>query len=639
MSNQTSLLEVPSAPEETSVWSLVLSPASASLSGGPAVRRWASASQVLEMAGIGGMSTLVAEHGGHLACFDGVLHNARELRRELGAADGASDADLVALAWQRWDTQAVKKIQGQFALAVWTRARERLVLARDPAGVYPLFFSEAGGRVACAVEAATVLALPWVSRSINRAALADHLSHRWLSWHETHYTDLCRVPAGFTVTWQRGSCVFDRFWYPVNPDGSVDWLPDSEVEQFHEQFDLAITRCLDQGRTAVFLSGGFDSVSVAASAADLTARSGQPRPMAASLDFPDAACNEVPIQTTVARQLGLEQTFLSFDDAVAPLGGLIQAGVDLNRESTMPTGNVWRPAYRALGNAARQRGCRVVITGEGGDEWLTVGPEYMADLWARLDVNYLTATLSTVLRSYEFSKPRLVYNMLWSHGLRLLLASRGRTMLRRLAPGRMTRRRVAQLTERSPQWVSPEPELQVELRRRMEAWTEASLKEPEPRGPYGFYLSGLPKGFLHPLRSLDLEESFASRRRSGLKELQPFWDPELITFLCRIHPRVLDRGGRTKALVRERIAARFPGLGFEQQRKMSAGRFFSERLAVEGPQAWERLGGVRTLASLGIVDRGESEVAVRADVGRITKNGNCRVWELLTMEAWARAHA
>lgn len=637
MSNQTSLLEASAVPEAATVWSLVLSHASGPVPGWSGGRRWTSPSQTLEIAGAA--SPLLAEHGGHLICFDGQLHNAGALREELGAADGAGQADLVALAWQRWDTEAIRKIQGQFALAVWSRAAERLVLARDPAGVYPLFFSEAKARVACAVEAATVLALPWVSKSINRAALADHLSHRWLSWHETHYNDLCRVPAGHTVTWQRDRRTIDRFWYPVDPSGDIQWLRDDEVDQFQEHFDRAIGRCLAQGRTAVFLSGGFDSVSVAASAADLTTRGGQSRPLAASLDFPDASCNEAPIQTTVASQLGLEQAMLSFDDAVAPLGGLIQGGVDLNRESTMPTGNVWRPAYRALGDLARRKGCQVAITGEGGDEWLTVGPEYMADLWARLDVNYLTSMLRTVLRSYEFSKSRLVYNMLWSHGLRLLLASRGRSVLRRLAPGRLSRRRLAQLTERSPRWVSPEPELQAELRRRMEAWTEASLKEPEPRGPYGFYLTGLPKGFLHPLRSLDLEESFASRRRSGLRELQPFWDPELITFLCRIHPRVLDRGGRTKGLVRERIASRFPGLGFEHQRKMSAGRFFSERLAVEGPRAWDRLGGVRTLSSLGIVDAGESEIAVRADVGRITRNGNCRVWELLTMEAWARAHA
>ena len=46
----------------------------------------------------------------------------------------------------------------------------------------------------------------------------------------------------------------------------------------------------------------------------------------------------------------------------------------------MPMMNAWRPAYRALGEHARQAGARVTVTGEGGDEWLTVGPEYMVDL-------------------------------------------------------------------------------------------------------------------------------------------------------------------------------------------------------------------------------------------------------------------
>jgi asparagine synthetase B (glutamine-hydrolysing) len=621
---------------ETSPWAVVSAPQPTELHA--VARRWALPYSSIQLQVAGGSSPDIGEHAGHVVCFDGELYNATDLRRQLGAPATSSPAELVARALERWGPDAIGRLKGIFGLASWSGATDRLLLARDPVGTYPLFFSEAGGRIAAAVEAETLLRLPWVSSSINRLAVADHLSHRWLSWHETHLTDISRVPAGFIVIWERGRRSMRRYWYPADPSGQIDWVRDDELDEFHVRFDEAISRCLGQGRTGIFLSGGFDSVSIAAAATDLVCRHGGARPLAASLEFPDPSCNEQPIQRSVAHQLGLEQISVRLEDAVGPVG-LIQAGIDINRTSSLPMTHAWRPAYRALGDAARRAGCRVVIGGEGGDEWLTVAPEYMVDLFRAGDVRSLVSTVSTVLKSFDLSRSQLVYSMLWTHGLRLLLASWGRSALRRAARGTLARYRLAQLEARSPDWVVPDPDLQRTLRERMEQWTDTSLDEPEPRGPYGFYLATFPHSFLHPLRSLDLEEVFASRRRSGLRELQPFWDPDLIQFLCRIHPRVLDRGGRTKGLVREQVARRFPGLGFEQHRKVSASRFFSETVAREAPRAWDRLGGVPMLTQLGIVDAKKAEAAARADVGRIVRSGNCRIWEMLTLEAWAGAHA
>ena len=579
----------------------------------------------------------IGEHAGHSVCFDGELYNAADLRRQLDAPAVATSADLVARAIARWGVDAPLHIKGVFAMASWSAAGDRILLARDPAGTYPMFFTEAGGRIACAVEASTLLRLPWVSPAINRLALADHLSHRWLSFHETHLADISRVPAGYVVAWEHGRRTMRRYWYPADPSGHIDWIRDDEVDQFHVHFDEAIDRCLRQGRTGIFLSGGFDSVSIAASATSLAATRAEAPPIAGSLEFPDPSCNEQPVQQGVAQQLGLQQIFVRLEDAVAGVG-LIQSGIDINRESVLPMTHAWRPAYRVLGDHLQRMGCRVVIGGDGGDEWLTVAPEYMADLIRSGDLVSLGRMVSTVLRSYDLGRPELVYNMLWTHGFRPLLASWGRSALRRVARPALARHRLAQLEGRSPDWVAPDADLGRQLRERMEAWTDASLDEPEPSGPYGFYLATFPHGFLHPLRSLDQEEAFASRRRNGLRELQPFWDPDLIQFLCRIHPRVLDRGGRTKGLVREQVAKRFPGLGFERHRKVSASRFFSETVAREAPRAWDRLAGVPTLVKLGIVDAKKAESAARADVGRIIRSGNCRVWEMLTLEAWASAH-
>ena len=569
-----------------------------------------------------------------VAVFDGTLFNGTDLSRELGCAGDAAPATLIAAAFDRWGEQAPSRIKASGAYAIYDTESRALWLVRDPVGTYPLFFAEAQNVVAFGVDAEPLLGLPWVSRALNRAAIADHLSHRWLSLHETHYRDLCRVPAGHFVCWQGSDRRFHRYWYPVDPSGTVAWLHEHEaLEEFAQVFGQAIERCLAQGRAAIFLSGGFDSVSIALAAADRCRRLGEAPPIAASLYFPDPSCDEEPVQRAVASALQFPHVGVRLDEALGDVG-LIEAGVEINRTAAMPMMNAWRPAYRALGEHARLAGARVTVTGEGGDEWLTVGPEYMVDLLRSGDVAGLRRMLGTILRSYDTSRSLLLYNMLWRFCGRPLAASWGRDVLRRVAPRQLFDRRVRQLEQRSPPWVSPDPSLRREVRDRIEQWTSESLEQPEPRGPFAFYLSTLPGGFVHPLRSLDCEEVFQSRRRNGLRELQPYWDPDLVQLLCRVHPTTLDRGGRNKGLVRDHVARKFPGLGFEHHRKISASTFFSERMAVEGPRAWDRLGGVRQLSRLGIVDAQRAESAARADIGTIVRSGNIRVWEMLNLEAW-----
>ena len=116
---------------------------------------------------------------------------------------------------------------------------------------------------------------------------------------------------------------------------------------------------MDRVRAAIFLSGGFDSVSIGVDGRGAESSSWRSAsPIAASLFFPDPSCNEEPIQRTVAEQLGFPLVSVRLDEALGSVG-LIQAGVEINRTSALPMMNAWRPAYRALGDKARAAGARV----------------------------------------------------------------------------------------------------------------------------------------------------------------------------------------------------------------------------------------------------------------------------------------
>ena len=587
----------------------------------------------------GAFAPSVAEHRSFSCVIDGDLDNASDLERELNVHKGTLDeASLVLRAYERWGTDVFTHLRGRISVVIWDGREGRLVAARDRVGAIPLFFARSGATLCLSTTVETLLAHDGVASTLNRAAIADHLCHRWPSTEETHYQAINRVPAAHVLTWNGTGHRVDRYWSPVPSERPVAWVKDDEIDQFDSLFDQAVTRCLRHGQTGVFLSGGFDSVSIAAMALDRARHGTHQAPIGLSLAFPHPECNEESMQRSVGSQLGVKHVVLPFDEA-AGRDGIVWSALAINQQTALPMMNPWRPAYRRLGEAGVAEGCRVAVNGGGGDEFLTVGPAYMADLLGSLNVIGAAQYVGNTLRSFSLHKRLLLQNLLWKFGVRSLAVAQGTKVLRAVAPDVLRRRWRRAFLAASPPWLAPDPALRKTLEDRVDRLVEQQLGREDPRGRFGFYFRGLPDAFLHPMRSLDQEELYASRRRVGLRELQPFWDSDLVEFLFRTPPRLLNRGGRTKGLVRYAVDRRFPGLGFERHRKISASNFFCELVQAQGPSAWQRMGGVRALAELGVVDAGRVNRWLAKRVPDERQLDTAKVWETLGLEAWVRAHA
>ena len=90
---------------------------------------------------------LEASLGSVQAIFAGTLYSRSECANSIGVSDGLSDAELLAHAFLRWGNGLLDRVRGIFALAVWNRDAETLLAARDPLGLYPLFFSDGPDRL------------------------------------------------------------------------------------------------------------------------------------------------------------------------------------------------------------------------------------------------------------------------------------------------------------------------------------------------------------------------------------------------------------------------------------------------------------------------------------------------------------
>ena len=90
----------------------------------------------------------------------------------------------------------LRDVAGLFAAVVNDERSGELLAARDPLGIYPLFYVETASGLHLSISIDALLALPDVPHELNRVALADHLAHRWPDAHETYYDAIKRVPAG-----------------------------------------------------------------------------------------------------------------------------------------------------------------------------------------------------------------------------------------------------------------------------------------------------------------------------------------------------------------------------------------------------------------------------------------------------------
>jgi len=135
---------------------------------------------------------------------------------------------------------------------------------------------------------------------------------------------------------------------------------------------------------------------------------------------------------------------------------------------------------------------------------------------------------------------------------------------------------------------------------------------------------------------MDLEEHYELGRRAGVRLRHPYWDADLVEFLMRTPPTLLNGKGKAKGLVRETLADRFPALGFERQKKVGATSFFHNLVLKEGPELWRASGGSPALAALGIVNpvllNSSFERLFAGESGRLYQ-----VWEVLRLEKWVRA--
>ncbi len=301
--------------------------------------------------------------------FNGEIFNYLELRDELVARGHAfrtrSDTEVIVHAYEEWGDEAFKRMNGQWAVALWDAERRSLVLARDPLGVRPLYVAEHDGRLYFASEVKAIFA---ADSSLPRRLDPFGLDQVFTLWStvspRTVFEGIEQVEPGSVRVYERHQERRARSsepGYPVDRQSGFTGSIDDAAEEVRVALEEATRLRMLRADVPVgsYLSGGLDSSLIAA----LGLRAKGSKFHTFSLGFDDAEYDESPFQRVMADRLGSEH----FDLRVSR-GDIARVFPEVIRHTESPVLRTAPAPLFLLSKLVHETGIKVVLTGEGADE-------------------------------------------------------------------------------------------------------------------------------------------------------------------------------------------------------------------------------------------------------------------------------
>lgn len=303
---------------------------------------------------------------GNWIVFNGEIYNFRGLRKELEAAGAEfkshSDTEVILAAYRVWGESCLTRLGGMFAFALWDAPRKRLLLARDPMGIKPLYYHQSDQAFVFASEVRTLLRTGLVPRKADSTGILSYLAFGSVYEPWTIVEGVKAVPPGHVLTVESGSVRSREYWNPLQ-SCSLDESVASSVNGIAtaKQLpailrDAVLSHLVSDVPVGVFLSGGIDSSALVA----VLSHNGV-RANTFSLVFQEEEFNEGQYSREVARRFGAEhhEIPISQQDTLAVLPEALCA-MD---QPTIDGINTYLVSAKT-----RTAGVKVALTGLGADE-------------------------------------------------------------------------------------------------------------------------------------------------------------------------------------------------------------------------------------------------------------------------------
>lgn len=301
--------------------------------------------------------------------FNGEIYNYIELRSELIALGHEfrtnSDTEVIIHAYEAWGRDCFKRFNGQWAVAIWDRRLQELVLSRDHFGIAPLHICELGNRVIFASEVKAIFAFDkTIERSFDPLGLEQTFTFWTVVPPQGVFKGITELKPGCTRVYRNGGFMEEPFWQLA--------FPESAEDEFSGSFDDAVAalRLAMEEATRLrilrsdvpvgcYLSGGLDSSFVSALGRSALKDSFY----TFSLTFADAEYDETAYQKEMVEMLGSRHAALNVHRS-----DIVNAFPEVIAHTERPILRTAPVPLFLLSRLVREKGIKVVLTGEGADE-------------------------------------------------------------------------------------------------------------------------------------------------------------------------------------------------------------------------------------------------------------------------------
>ena len=294
---------------------------------------------------------------------NGEIYNYIELRDDMPGVEfkTASDCEPPLHLYLKHGPAFGDELRGMYAIAIHDMVNSRLVLARDPFGIKPLYYTETPGGFAFASEPAALVAAGLIAPRLNLAARDDLLGLQFTTGAQTAFDGIFRVLPGETLIVEGGR-ISQRLSRPALPEGGIDDVREQEALSRLDQVlnDTVGMHQRSDVPYGMFFSGGIDSSVLLAMMSRLNER--PVRALTAGFSG-TGVHDEREHARAVAQAVGADHIEVNFDEAdfMALLPEVAAAMDDPTADYAV------LPTYK-LAARARSEGLKVVLSGEGGDE-------------------------------------------------------------------------------------------------------------------------------------------------------------------------------------------------------------------------------------------------------------------------------
>ncbi len=298
--------------------------------------------------------------------YNGEIYNFPELKKELSDYPyrSNSDTEVIIAAYLKWGKDFVKKLNGMFAIALFDRETQEIILVRDRIGKKPLYYEVENEGIYFASELKPLMLRPGFAKKIRTDVLSRYLLQQYINAPDTIFENVYKLEPGAMLTFGSNGIQTEKYWdiatvYARMRENPVSDFDTAKSELKNLLKEAVRCRMISDVPLGAFLSGGYDSSLMTAIAQEIS-----DEPVKTfSIGFNEEKFNEAKYAKEVASYLGTDHTELYISEE--EMFDLVESIPQYYDEPFADSSQI---ATMMVSQLAKSK-VTVALSGDGGDEF------------------------------------------------------------------------------------------------------------------------------------------------------------------------------------------------------------------------------------------------------------------------------